>query len=105
MVCAGTYYGQELYKVVILSIVATIFGQLILRFGYFYWFNKKKEFLVADAVLAVVYMQSVVWVSVTHHHTHIHTHAHTYTHTHAHIHTHIHTHTDTTMYQIFCCLL
>ena len=61
--CAGTYYGQELYKVTLLSIAATIFGQLILRFGYFYWFNKKKEFLIADAVLAVVYIQSVVWVS------------------------------------------
>ena len=64
MVCAGTYYGQELYKVTLLSFAATIFGQLILRFGYFYWFNKKKEFLVSDAVLAVVYIQSLVWVSV-----------------------------------------
>ena len=79
MVCAGTYYGQELYKVAILSITATIFGQLILRFGYFYWFNKKKEFLVADAVLAVVYMQSVVWVSVARTHKHAHTHTHTHT--------------------------
>jgi len=62
-VCAGTYYGQELYKVTILGCAATIIGQLILRLGYFYWFNKKKEFLVSDAVLAVVYIQSVVWVS------------------------------------------
>ena len=61
-VCPGIYYGQELYKVTLLSCAATIFGQLILRFGYFYWFDKKKEFLIADAVLAVVYIQSVVWV-------------------------------------------
>ena len=90
--CAGTYYGQELYKVTLLSIAATIFGQLILRFGYFYWFNKKKEFLVPDAVLAIVYIQSVVWVSVTrtHAHTHIHTHTRARTHTHTHY-THIHT--------------
>ena len=84
--CAGTYYGQELYKVTLLTIAATIFGQLILRFVYFYWFNKKKEFLVADAVLAIVYIQSVVWVSVMCIHTHTHTHTHlnihlrTYTH-------------------------
>ncbi|XP_065889131.1 transmembrane channel-like protein 7 isoform X2 [Dysidea avara] len=61
VVCAGTYYGQELYKVTILGCAATIIGQLILRLGYFYWFNKKKEFLISDAVLAVVYIQSVVW--------------------------------------------
>jgi len=65
IVCAGTYYGQELYKVTLLTIAATIFGQLILRFVYFYWFNKKREFLVADAVLAIVYIQSVVWVNCT----------------------------------------
>ena len=88
--CAGTYYGQELYKVVLLSIAATIFGQLILRFVYYYWFDKKKEFLVADAVLAVVYIQSVVWVSVMHLYTHTHTHIHTCTHTPAHLHTHNH---------------
>ena len=74
MVCAGTYYGQELYKVTLLSIAATTFGQLILRFGYFYWLKKKKEFLIPDAVLAVVYIQSVVWVSDRH--TCIHTHTH-----------------------------
>ncbi|XP_065888479.1 transmembrane channel-like protein 7, partial [Dysidea avara] len=61
VVCAGTYYGQEVYKVTLLSCAATIFGQLILRFGYFYWYDEKKEFLIPDAVLAVVYVQSVVW--------------------------------------------
>ena len=89
--CAGTYYGQELYKVTLLSIVATTFGQLILRFGYFYWFDKKKEFLVPDAVLAVVYLQSVVWVSVTDMHTHVHTHTHTHIHTHTCTYTYTHT--------------
>lgn len=62
--CAGSYYGQELYKVTLLSCAATIIGQLVLRFGYFYWFDKKNEFLISDAVLAVVYIQSVVWVSI-----------------------------------------
>ena len=51
----------------IIGCAATIIGQLNFRLGYFYWFNKKKEFLISDAVLAVVYIQSVVWVSVHKH--------------------------------------
>jgi hypothetical protein len=60
--CGGTYIGQELFKVVILDTLVQAFLQLVIQFGYYYWFDEKRVFRIPDAVLAIVYRQALVWV-------------------------------------------
>eukprot|EP00048_Salpingoeca_helianthica_P022804 m.20445 g.20445 ORF g.20445 m.20445 type:complete len:706 (+) comp7838_c1_seq1:160-2277(+) len=65
--CAGSVYGQELYRLLLVDTLAFSFTISAYHIGmYRFWFNYKDklELDISEGVLSLVYRQGIVWVGM-----------------------------------------
>eukprot|EP00117_Sycon_ciliatum_P014375 scpid16303/ scgid5130/ Transmembrane channel-like protein 7 len=59
--CGGTYFGQELYKVLVIESLLQPTVKIAMHYLYFYWNKTRWKMNRPQALLGVVYMEALIW--------------------------------------------